>query len=160
MNDREQERDLSTADLASRHHERRDKRGEPREDERHGPGQPRSGREDLREMDEPANVAEEREQNEARREEETGVPLFSGDDERDLRRRWDAIQTGFVDDPRRTVEDADHLVAETIQKLADSFARSRGALEGQWSRGRDVSTEDLRQLLQRYRSFFQRLLKV
>ena len=31
-------------------------------------------------------------------------------------------------------------------------------LEGQWSRGEDVSTEDLRVALQRYRSFFRRLL--
>ena len=45
-----------------------------------------------------------------------------------------------------------------MQQLADGFARERENLEGQWSRGEDVSTEDLRVALQRYRSFFQRLL--
>jgi len=49
-------------------------------------------------------------------------------------------------------------VAEVMQRLADGFAQERERLEGQWSRGEDVSTEDLRVSLQRYRSFFQRLL--
>jgi hypothetical protein len=44
-----------------------------------------------------------------------------------------------------------------MERLADGFARERGALEGQWSRGEDVSTEDLRVTLQDYRSFFRRL---
>jgi hypothetical protein len=64
----------------------------------------------------------------------------------------------FVDDPRDAVENADALVAELMQRLADGFARERERLEGQWSRGEDVSTEDLRVVLQRYRSFFRRLL--
>ena len=53
---------------------------------------------------------------------------------------------------------ADQLVAEIMQRLAESFARERSDLEQQWDRGEDVSTEDLRVALQRYRSFFQRLL--
>jgi hypothetical protein len=72
--------------------------------------------------------------------------------------RWESIQTTFVDDPRDAVENADALVAELMQQLADGFARERERLEGQWSRGEDVSTEDLRVVLQRYRSFFRRLL--
>lgn len=72
--------------------------------------------------------------------------------------RWESIQTTFVDDPRDAVEKADALVAELMQRLADGFARERERLEGQWSRGEDVSTEDLRVALQRYRSFFRRLL--
>jgi hypothetical protein len=72
--------------------------------------------------------------------------------------RWESIQTTFVDDPRDAVENADALVAELMQRLADGFARERERLEGQWSRGEDVSTEDLRVVLQRYRSFFRRLL--
>jgi hypothetical protein len=63
-----------------------------------------------------------------------------------------------VDEPRRTVEQADELVAQVMQRLAESFASERERLEGQWGRGEDVSTEDLRVALQRYRSFFQRLL--
>jgi hypothetical protein len=58
------------------------------------------------------------------------------------------------------VEQADALVAEAIKRLAETFANERNQLEGQWDRGGDVSTEDLRQALQRYRSFFSRLLSV
>jgi len=73
-------------------------------------------------------------------------------------RRWEELQTGFVDEPRRTVEEADALVASIMQRVADGFARERERLEEQWDRGEDVSTEDLRIALQRYRSFFRRLL--
>jgi hypothetical protein len=45
-----------------------------------------------------------------------------------------------------------------MQELAAGFSRERESLEGQWSRGEEVSTEDLRVALQRYRSFFRRLL--
>jgi hypothetical protein len=65
-----------------------------------------------------------------------------------------------VDEPRRTVEQADELVAEVMKRLAEGFAAERERLEQQWGRGEDVSTEDLRLALQRYRSFFQRLLDV
>ena len=73
--------------------------------------------------------------------------------------RWTAIQTTFVDEPRTAVEQADTLVAEVIRELARVFAEERGVLEGAWSRGTDVSTEDLRQALQRYRDFFHLLLR-
>jgi hypothetical protein len=79
-------------------------------------------------------------------------------DETDLRARWEEIQTRFVDDPRQAVEDADALVAGVMKRMAEGFAQAREQLEGQWSRGEDVGTEDLRVALQRYRSFFQRLL--
>ena len=38
-------------------------------------------------------------------------PLFSSGEANELRSRWDAIQVGFVDEPRRAVELADNLVA-------------------------------------------------
>jgi outer membrane biosynthesis protein TonB len=72
--------------------------------------------------------------------------------------RWDAIQAAFVDEPRRSVTEADALVAEVIDEITDAFAGARAALEEQWSQGGEASTEDLRQAFQRYRSFFQRLL--
>lgn len=87
-------------------------------------------------------------------------PLFPGADAEAMRRRWTDIQAAFVDEPRRAVEQADGLVAEAIKRLAEMFAAERDRLEGQWDRGDDVSTEDLRQALQRYRSFFTRLLAV
>jgi hypothetical protein len=84
--------------------------------------------------------------------------LLPGDENAEFQRRWEAIQTGFVDEPRRTVEQADELVANVMRRLAEGFAAERERLEGQWGRGEDVSTEDLRVALQRYRGFFQRLL--
>jgi hypothetical protein len=86
--------------------------------------------------------------------------LFPENESRDFHKRWTDIQTGFVDEPRRAVERADELVAEVIKRLADSFAQERSRLEGQWGRGDNVSTEDLRVALQRYRAFFDRLLKI
>jgi hypothetical protein len=86
--------------------------------------------------------------------------LFAEHEAGDLRGRWDRIQTGFVDEPRRAVEDADKLVAETMKRLAEMFADERSRLEAQWDRGDDVNTEDLRLALQRYRAFFDRLLAV
>lgn len=85
-------------------------------------------------------------------------PLLPRDATGDVRGRWESIQIGFVDEPRRAVEQADALVAELMQRLAETFASERSQLESQWDRGEDVSTEDLRVALQRYRSFFDRLL--
>ena len=89
---------------------------------------------------------------------EDSAPLFSVEESRRFQSDWDSIQSGFVDEPRKAVERADGLVAQVIKRLAEGFAEERGKLEGQWSRGADVSTEDLRLALQRYRSFFGRLL--
>jgi hypothetical protein len=86
------------------------------------------------------------------------TPLFQEEERDELQGRWRELQTRFVDDPRTTVEDADRLVAHLMQRLAESFSEERSSLEQQWSRGDDVDTEDLRVALQRYRSFFERLL--
>jgi len=84
--------------------------------------------------------------------------LFPVDDVEKFRTKWSSIQTGFVDEPRRAVDQGDQLVAEVVQRLSESFATERSSLEQQWDRGDDVSTEDLRVALQRYRAFFERLL--
>jgi hypothetical protein len=84
--------------------------------------------------------------------------LLASDDNEQFRRRWETIQTGFVDEPRETVEQADELVAQVMKRVAEGFATERERLEQQWGRGEDVSTEDLRVSLQRYRGFFERLL--
>jgi hypothetical protein len=88
------------------------------------------------------------------------MPLFSESEMGDFRSQWSKIQTGFVDEPRRTVEGADKLVAAVMQRLAEGFANERSGLEKQWDRGDNVSTEELRISLQRYRSFFDRLLEL
>jgi hypothetical protein len=85
------------------------------------------------------------------------MPLFSESAMGEFRAQWSKVQTGFVDEPRRTVEDADKLVAAVMQQLAEGFANERSGLEKQWDHGDNVSTEE-RIALQRYRSFFDRLL--
>jgi len=87
-------------------------------------------------------------------------PLFSSDESGRLQSDWDRIQNDFVDAPREAVREADQLVAATVKRVAESFASQRSTLEQQWERGGEVSTEDLRQALQRYRIFFRRLLAV
>jgi len=77
----------------------------------------------------------------------------------DLRDRWDDIQAQFVDDPRRAVQDAQNLVRDLVDELTETFRREREGLEGQWNGGGSADTEALRVALQRYRSFFNRLLE-
>jgi hypothetical protein len=86
--------------------------------------------------------------------------LFSADEAQGFRTRWDTVQTEFVDEPRRSVQEADKLVESVIQRLSRVFTDERANLETQWESGNNVSTEDLRLALQRYRSFFTRLLSV
>ena len=86
--------------------------------------------------------------------------LFPGTEAQSFQGRWSDIQASFVDEPRQAVEQADALVAEVMQRLAQVFADERGSLEQQWDRGEDTDTEALRQALRRYRSFFDRLLSM
>jgi hypothetical protein len=88
------------------------------------------------------------------------APLFSGNETQGLHSRWETLQVSFVDEPRHAVEEAERLVTETISMLSKGFAAEREKLEQQWHRGEDVSTEDLRLVLRRYRSFFERLLSI
>jgi hypothetical protein len=89
-----------------------------------------------------------------------GSVLFPANDMEEFRTRWRDIQGGFVDEPRRAVEQANALVGLVIQQLTDVFTNERAKLENTWGQGKDVSTEDLRQALRRYRLFFDRLLSV
>lgn len=75
-----------------------------------------------------------------------------------LRERWDDVQAGFVDDPQNAVQQAHGLVTELVDELVRTFSQERTTLEGQWKSGGSADTETLRVALQRYRSFFNRLL--
>lgn len=96
----------------------------------------------------------------ARAPEEERIALFSANEAADLRRKWDSVQVQFVDAPRHAVEEADALVSATMKRLTEVFADERLTLEQQWDRNEDVSTEDFRLVLRRYRSFFSRLLTI
>ena len=134
----------STADLA-------DVGGNDAGDDRQ-PGSSGDGRSTGRTDPETASRSGSTEADEQRR------PLLADAELEGLRGRWSAVQVTFVDEPRGSVKEADALVAELMQRLAQTFSEERAALESQWEQGDDVSTEDLRVALQRYRSFFDRLL--
>lgn len=143
---KDMEQDLTTADIAQGN----------RAEEREAEAEQRDVNPQQRR--EPVDITSARAQG-ARSGAET-TALFPDNELGDLRTRWDRIQAGFVDEPRKAVEEADSLVASTMKRLAEVFAQERSKLEGQWDRGDNVSTEDLRVALQRYRSFFHRLLSI
>lgn len=104
-------------------------------------------------------LVEQREKTQPMQENERQL-LFREEEAGHLHQQWQEIQGAFVDEPRSAVKRADELVASTIKRLTEMFSEERGRLEGEWSRGDNVSTEDLRIAMQRYRTFFDRMLKV
>jgi hypothetical protein len=111
---------------------------------------------DRHQPDMPRDAADSPHSNTAMRQ----IDLFPTEELVGYRTRWDAVQTGFVDEPRAAVEQADALVSQVVNRLTEVFSRERSTLENQWAKGDDVSTEDLRIALTRYRSFFNRLLSM
>jgi hypothetical protein len=95
-----------------------------------------------------------------RRTRRSSIPLFADGAAEEFRSRWLEIQTSFVDEPGRAVEQADLLVAEVMRQLAKTFAQKRSKLEPQLVQGEQISTENLRIALRHYRSFFDRLLSI
>jgi hypothetical protein len=111
----------------------------PGRDDRHGGDETAAGR--MSAPDDPTDVA-----------------LLDSADQESFRQRWSDVQARFVDDPQGAVQTADGLVAELMQSLARGFSDHKSRLESHWQSGETPGTEDLRQALQRYRSFFDRLL--
>ncbi|MFE7100334.1 hypothetical protein [Streptomyces erythrochromogenes] len=136
---------------------------EPLEEERAPlyPGEATPARTDGMRDEEPAGAGESAERPDTRDQvaADTEEPLLGTAEAEEYRRKWSEIQGRFVDDPQDAVRSADTLVAEVMQDLAGSFSTRKQGLEGQWGRGEQVATEDLRVSLQHYRSFFNRLLR-
>jgi hypothetical protein len=88
----------------------------------------------------------------------SALALFSHEESESFRIRWNEIQAKFVDEPRSSVQQADLLVSEVVEKITQTFTRERNLLESQWNQGNDVTTEDLRKVLQHYRTFFNHLV--
>jgi hypothetical protein len=149
----EDRRELSTADLAARE-KAPDLPATDRRDVRVPPAarspEPRTGPPPA-----PASASPHQDTGDGHRE-----MLFPHDEVERLRVQWTDVQSAFVDAPRNAVERADALVAQAMKRMAETFARERSTLEQQWDRGDNVTTEDLRVALQRYRAFFDRLLSV
>jgi ElaB/YqjD/DUF883 family membrane-anchored ribosome-binding protein len=117
-----------------------------------------AGKRDVEELADEAIIGSQSDRTNGR--ENALEPLFDSNVDQRFRDRWREIQTGFVDEPRQAVKRADELVAELMQQLAQSFSDQRNNLEHQWGASDEVSTEELRVALTRYRSFFERLLSV
>ncbi len=75
-----------------------------------------------------------------------------------LQSRWNSVQIKFVDDPHASVEQANALVAEALERIEQEHANLRTILDGQGDNLKDNSTEDLRIALQGYRSLLNHLL--
>ncbi|HEX3247512.1 MAG TPA: hypothetical protein VHX16_19050 [Chloroflexota bacterium] len=158
MNEREDERQLTTADIA-RGSTNTQTLGATPAPSTSAPAETRSEPSQAGPRPAEAANAQPRPQQPAnQRSDGETAPLFAGSDAESFHSRWTDVQAGFVDDPRSSVEKADGLVADVIKNLADAFAEERAGLESQWQKGEDVSTEELRLALRRYRSFFDRLL--
>jgi hypothetical protein len=124
-------------------------------------------RSETRDMDRPAEErrtaqrrATEEQQSRMSEGDEQLAPLFASDVAGEFRSRWDAVQIGFVDDPKQAVRQADELVAQVMKSLAESFSSERARFESQLEQKDSASTENMRVALRRYRSFFQRLLSL
>jgi hypothetical protein len=86
----------------------------------------------------------------------TGRPFLS--DGGVFEERWNTIQISFVDDPRQAVQGADQLVTEAMDDLAKILVSQRKMLQAGWRDSEDVDTEQLRHVLQHYRTFLLGLL--
>jgi hypothetical protein len=154
MESENRERHLSTADIAGSAENREERRLKAEnEAERKGEGVIPLGQPETADAEAGGSTPSGNGHNEP-------ITLFAPGAVQDYRSRWTSLQTSFVDEPRRAVQQADELVAEVIKNLASTFSDERAKLEGQWDQGDKVSTEDLRLVLRRYRAFFDRFLSL
>ncbi len=155
MNELRSDRELTTADIANPQRGRESRTAVVDESPISSPNAA-----SVPQYDDQPPVASKAVPVEQRKEEMADGPLFREEELQGFRSRWDQVQGSFVDEPRQAVEQADGLVANMVQRIAEEFSTARADLEKQWSTGGNVSTEDLRQVLRRYRSFFNRLLPI
>jgi hypothetical protein len=112
-------------------------------------------------------------QEERDRERETAAPATHGDgrgappgqqpaaevlpasDRPGYRERWDALQAGFIDDPRAAAQQADALIGEVLQRFTERHQALRGRI-GESGEGSD--TESMRLVLREYRVIFTSLV--
>jgi hypothetical protein len=80
--------------------------------------------------------------------------FLTADAAQGLRDRWREAQLGFVDDPRKAVDDVKALVTEAVDQFTSALSAQRDELDA--AAGED--TEQYRVAVRRYRAFFDRLL--
>jgi hypothetical protein len=76
----------------------------------------------------------------------------------ELRRRWENVQAGFVDDPRRAVEQADKMVSAAVAALQAHIEQRREDLAETWRGEQQASTDALLTAFQCYRELFEGVL--
>ncbi len=76
-----------------------------------------------------------------------------------FRDRWQQIQLRFIDSPRNAADQAQNLVSDVIDALADGLRRQRGELD-RWRDAALDDTEELRVTVRRYRDLLDRLLSL
>jgi hypothetical protein len=81
-------------------------------------------------------------------------------DQAGLRERWLQIQSGFIDDPRASVTEAAGFVGEIATTIVTAVQERERSLRGAWDTNGDADTEDLRNALREYRTFFELLTKL
>lgn len=82
--------------------------------------------------------------------------VFGPGELEDYHSRWESLQLGFVDDPKRAAEEADTVVGELLRRLTER----RQALSDELNRQseQDVDTESMRLAVRNYRSLFRTLV--
>jgi hypothetical protein len=73
--------------------------------------------------------------------------------------RWNQIQAGFVDDPRGSVTQAAGIVDEAIDAFISAARERQAWLASSWQ-GQDAGTEELRTVLQDYRSLWSSVTEI
>jgi hypothetical protein len=86
------------------------------------------------------------------------ITWLNRDEMEKLRSRWVSIQAQFVDQPRGSVEQAETLVADAVERIQQVLTEQQTRLSEQWCNHEDASTEDLRLTMQNYRTFLNRIL--
>jgi hypothetical protein len=130
---------------------------EPRREGRHSEGR-HPERAEAGEVEGQSREGQSRRRGPSAEPREEAESLLPVDEAEGLRRTWLELQARFVEEPRDSVADADRLVGQVIERIEERFDSERSRLEAAWASGEDVSTEELRIALQRYRDFFDRLL--
>lgn len=92
----------------------------------------------------------------------TGARLLPHDETDKLALRLQHAVGGFVDGPRASIEEADHVLEEAAERFTDAVTQRRRTLRASWqTTGEDsADTEQLRLALRDYREMTERLLRL
>lgn len=76
----------------------------------------------------------------------------------ELQHRWLVTQAQLLDDPRDAVREAGLLIGDAMQFVTSTFTEHRDRIEREWKRESELSTDELRIVMRRYRNLFQYVL--